>query len=261
MMASIDKNQLKQAFSGAARHYDDFAALQSQVGLSLLSKFPIQTQAGMILDLGCGTGFLGRHMAIKPKVQSLLGLDIAFTMLQICREKQVNSPQYYVCADAENLPLLTSSVQQIYANLALQWCHNLATVFKGCQQVLKPDGQLVFSSFGPASLQELKQAWAEVDDFTHVNSFYSLPEIEKFLEYADFSRIESESVIYQSRYPSVMALMQELKGIGAHNVNIKRNKQMTTRKQVQQMITCYAQNMAGGPVLASYEIIYVRAFL
>lgn len=255
----LDKSKIKRSFAAAVDSYDDLAALQRRVGLTLLEKYPLDSSSGVILDVGCGTGFLTRNMSVDVSSQQLLALDIALPMLLASRQKNLGLSVQYLCADAEKMPFAAHSVHQIYSNLALQWCQDLPAVFADCKRMLKVGGQLVFATFGPATLQELKAAWATVDGFVHVNAFYGIEQIKGFLLDAGFQSISGDAVLYQSRYPSVMALMRELKGIGAHNVNLDRNRKPTTRRQLQQMISCYENNMAGGEVIASYEIIFVRA--
>ena len=255
---SLDKSKIKRSFAAAAAGYDDSAALQRLVGAALLEKFPLEPASGVILDVGCGTGYLTRRMAVNFDCQQLVALDVALPMLYSGRGKAA-IPVQYLCADAEKMPFSGQSIRQIYSNLALQWCQNLPAVFADCKRMLKADGQLVFATFGTATLRELKAAWAAVDEFPHVNEFYGCEQIDQFLLGAGFRSICSEAVIYQSPYPSVMALMHELKGLGAHNVNLARNRKTTTRQQLQRMINRYENNMAGAELLASYEIIFVRA--
>ncbi len=257
---SLDKRKIIRSFSAAAKSYDGLASLQRQVGRELLEKFPVQAMSGAILDLGCGTGYLTGQLALDSASQ-LIALDIAMPMLHASREKNQAESVQYICADAENMPFVAQSIRQIYSNLAFQWCSDLPAVFAECRRMLQTEGQLVFATFGPGTLQELKKAWAEVDAFVHVNEFFDRQQIAGFLEEGGFQSISCDSVIYQSRYASVMALMLELKGIGAHNVNFARNRKTTTRKQLQHMIGCYEKNMAGAALYASYEIIFVQAQL
>lgn len=257
----LDKSKIKRSFAAAADSYDDLAALQRQVGLALLEKYPLESSAGVILDVGCGTGFLSRQLPVDFSCQQLLGLDIALPMLRAGRQKNADLQGQYVCADAEKLPFSAHSVRQIYSNLALQWCQDLPAVFADCRRMLNAGGQFAFATFGPETLRELKAAWAEVDGFAHVNEFYGAEQINRFLRDAGFQAVFGDSALYRSRYPSVMALMRELKGIGAHNVNLARNRQPTTRRQLQKMIGCYESQMAGPEVFATYEIIFVRARL
>ncbi len=257
MAPGLDKAKIRDSFAAAATSYDAAAALQRQVGLTLLEKFPVQATDGWVLDLGCGTGFLSRQLATDNPSQPLLAVDIAWPMLQAARANDLNQATEFLCADAEKLPFAANSLQQIYSNLALQWCQDLQALFADGLRILQADGQWVFSTFGPATLRELKAAWKAVDDFVHVNPFYSAAAIEAFAHEAGFESVEIESILYTSCYPSVLALMHELKSLGAHNVNQARNHRPTSRRQLQKMIRHYEAAMQGD-IVASYEIIFVR---
>lgn len=253
----LDKRKVRQSFAAAAAGYDKLASLQRQVGWDLLRRFPLSGQEQVILDLGCGTGFLTRQLAADSSGQQLLALDIALPMLAASRRNYPAMSAQYVCGDAEKLPFADNSIDRIYSNLALQWTQDLSATLAAFQRVLKNRGSLVFATFGPQTLVELKAAWAAVDDYAHVNEFHAGAEIALFLQQAGFGGINVTSALYRSEYPDVENLMRELKGIGAHNVNRRRNPRPTTKTQLQQMINHYARQGAG--IVASYEIIFVQA--
>ncbi len=190
----------------------------------------------------------------------IIALDIAWSMLQTTRRKlSDHEGVVYLCADAEYLPLADQSVDSVMSNLALQWCVNLTAVFADIKRVLKADGRLFFSTFGPETLKELKAAWSGVDDYHHVNEFYGEEQIRTFLLQAGFSDIRMQRITYLSRYDSVMALMVELKNIGAHNVTAGRNKNFTTKTRLQQMIAAYEKHRVDGQIPATFDVILVSA--
>ncbi|AEG01533.1 malonyl-ACP O-methyltransferase BioC [Methylomonas methanica] len=253
----LDKHRVKRSFAAAAAGYDRLASLQRQVGLDLLRRFPLSGGEEVIVDLGCGTGFLTHQLAADFSGQQLLALDIALPMLITSRLNYPAMRAGYLCGDAEKLPFADSSLDGIYSNLALQWAQDLSAALLDFKRVVKRRGRLVFSTFGPQTLAELKAAWLAVDDYTHVNEFHTKDQIELFLQTAGFKGINVASVLYRSEYPDVESLMRELKGIGAHNVNRRRNPRPTTKTQLQQMINHYPRQGAG--IVASYEIIFVQA--
>jgi len=254
------KADVRRSFAAAALRYDAAASLQRQVATRLLQLFPLQAQAGAVMDLGCGTGFLSGLLSTQLQAQHLYAVDIAQAMLQACRLKQYPITGY-VCADAEYLPFAADSFQQIYASLALQWCQNLTAVFSDCRRVLQTGGHLSFATFGPDTLCELKQAWRQVDDYPHVNEFYSLEHISACLRQAGFAGLQTDIQLYQPTYPSVLALMRELKQIGAHNMHVGRKRRMTSRSQLQTLFDAYQQQMVETDIYASYQVIFVQAQL
>jgi len=257
---SLTKASIKRAFTAASSTYDSAAALQRKVGLELLNTIDAKLLSGTLLDLGCGTGFLTTEILQRFNHDSIIALDIAWTMLQSTQQKlAVYKQVFYVCADAEQLPLSEQCIDAVFSNLVLQWCRDLDAVFNSIQRALKPGKPLVFSTFGPNTLSELKSAWASVDSFQHVNSFYSEAELRQFLVTAGFKNIQVQSICYNSSYTSVLALMQELKYLGAHHVVAGANKQITTKTAMQKMISAYQKQGENDQILATFEVISITA--
>lgn len=252
---TLDKTKIKHSFGNASNTYDNVATLQRQIGRDLLKLFLPQNLIGNVVDLGCGTGFLTKELL--PHCENLIALDLALPMLQITREK-LNDNITYVCADAENLPFLNESIDTIFSNVALQWCQPIDNALNEIHRVLKKDGVLIFSTFGSETLNELKTAWKNVDNFSHVNDFYNEAELEIALKKANFSQIEIKNLSYFSRYDSVLDLMRELKNIGAHNVNSQRSKNLTPKRSLQTMIENYPRNEFG-KISSTFDVICIVA--
>jgi len=257
---TLDKARIKRSFAAASVTYDSVAGLQRTVGKELLHSIDVAKLTGTLLDLGCGTGFLTGELSAHSNHETTIALDIALSMLQTTQSKQADQSNIrYVCADAEHLPLAGQSIDSVFSNLALQWCSNLEAVFTGIKRALKPEGQLVFSTFGPQTLHELKSAWAAVDNYNHVNAFYSETQLKQFLQQAGFKNSQIKSTLYTSCYDSVWTLMQELKSLGAHHVIAGRNKKITTKTAMQHMISAYEKHRVRDQIPATFEVISVIA--
>ena len=255
--AVLDKRQIRQSFANAAQSYDAMATLQRQVGRELITQLSLPDEA-LVVDVGCGTGFFTQQLHDRALLKNIIALDIAIPMLLKTRQRLKAAGEPLLCADAEQLPIADYSIDVLVSNLALQWCQNLHELFANVRRVLRNQGQFAFSTFGESALYELKAAWAEVDDYAHVNDFCSLPEIEQYMHAAGFVDVQLQRQIYQVKYKSVIELMRELKGIGAHNVSQGRNKQLTGKGHMQALLAAYPVG-DDGTITASYEIIYVQA--
>ncbi len=256
----LDKTAVRNSFSLAADSYDSVAALQRRVGENLYAKIGRHSALAqsMVLDIGCGTGFLTAKLSTNCR--QLLALDIALPMLNKTRTGLRDYDHIdYLCADTEALPLADNSVDCIVSNLSLQWCQDLNRVFSEFQRVLSAKGSIHFSTFGANTLQELKAAWGDVDDYAHVNYFYNSEELKDALTRAGFKKIKLNAQTSISNYVQVRDLMQELKAIGAHNVNRERIKTLTGKNRMNKMATAYEHFRQHDLLPATFEIIYASA--
>ncbi|MBL1320635.1 MAG: malonyl-ACP O-methyltransferase BioC [Methylophaga sp.] len=266
-----NKNLIARSFGQAAMYYDDVAVLQRQTGDELLDRLSLVTlQPERILDLGVGTG---RNLSLLakryPKAQ-LVAVDIATEMVQQARANYRQDEglkrwlpssikPIYLAGDAENLPLADNSVDLIFANLTLQWC-DPRTSFAEIQRVLRPDGLLMFTSLGPDTLTELRQAWASVDDYTHVNMFYDMHDVGEAMMEAGLAEPVLDTDHYTLTYETSMALMKDLKILGARNVNSARRRGLTGKQALQKVAETYEQFRINDLLPATYEVVYGHAW-
>lgn len=251
----FSKSAVSQSFSLAAKSYDGVADLQRQMGGQLLAKIP-DGEYSTILDLGCGTGHFGSRLKERYAPDLLIGMDLAEGMLAVARQGEGAPASGWCCADAEYLPLQGNSCSLIFSNLVLQWCNDLPRVFAEAHRVLAADGCFVFSSLGPATLCELKEAWQQVDDYVHVNQFVDKQQIAEAATDAGFECYNYDEKIVVG-YSQVKDLTRTLKSLGANNINQARPKGLTGRHNLQKMLDYYEHFRDEQGVLpATYEAYY-----
>jgi len=259
-MAVIDKQKIAASFSRAAEQYDSVAHLQQSVGrqlLLLLETTGIDTEGFTCIgDIGCGTGYFTQSLCEYAPSAHYLGIDIALGMLNFSRQHHNRANTHWLCADAESLPLLNQSVNLIFSSLALQWSSNLTQLFSELYRVLKPGGCLAFSTLGPKTLQELRTAWAAVDDLVHVNSFSPKRQWQGVLSQQPWHTLTEYSVLETLQYDRLQQLTQELKTLGAHNMNDGQRLGLTGRERIKQLRQGYEQYREQGKLPASYEVYY-----
>ncbi|MBQ0763458.1 malonyl-ACP O-methyltransferase BioC [Marinobacter psychrophilus] len=257
------KQAVASDFGGASASYEGAARLQRKMGDAMLETIAQAVpQDATVIDLGCGTGWYTRQLAQRFGAHTV-GVDLAPGMLAFAKAQSKalsKAPSnalrletiQWLEADAERLPLAGQSVDLIYSNLMIQWCHNPQGVLRECQRVLRPGGQLWVSTLLLGTLQELQQAWTLADPHQqHVNGFISA---------ADFAAITVEilpaaqwrSQMITLDYPTPMALMNELRQLGAGYKDIQRRKTATAPGRLKQMCQNYPQQ-PDGSIVASYH--------
>ncbi len=257
-----DKAMARRSFEAAAQSYDQAAVLQQEIGARLLQRLElVKIQPQRILDLGAGTGQCIPGLFSRYQKAELVALDSALPMLSHARKRGrwLRRPRC-VCADAERLPFADSRFDLVFSNLMLQWCADLGLVFAELQRVLRPGGLLLFTSFGPDTLRELRASWRQVDGYNHVNAFQDMHDVGDALLRARFSDPVMDVERLTLTYPDVWQLMRELKQIGAHNVTVGRPRGLTGKAHMQQFVEAYERYRNNNVLPASYEIVNGHAW-
>ena len=258
-----DKQQLRRAFCGAASSYDAVAVLQREVGQRMLERLDyVRLQPAVVLDLGCGTGKLTAALAKRYRSAKVVAMDIAEPMLQRARRRVPWFRKWhFACGDAEQLPLADNCCDLVYSNLTLQWCGDLDRVFGELRRVVRPGGLVMFSTFGPDTLMELRQSWAQADAaHVHVNRFIDMHDIGDALLRAGLSDPVMDAEQMTLTYDDVFGLMRDLKNIGAHNVNAGRSRSLTGKGRLRALVDAYEAFRVQGKLPASYEVVYGHAW-
>jgi len=158
------------------------------------------------------------------------------------------------------MPIQTSSQDLVWSNLALQWCNDLDAAFAEMNRVLCPEGLLMFSTFGPDTLRELRQS-ASNDGHTHVSRFIDMHDIGDALIRAGFSAPVMDVEYFTLTYDDAIAVMHDLKAIGAHNATQGRPQGLRGRTFLQSLSVQYERfRQADGKLPATYEVVYGHAW-
>ncbi len=265
---TLDKRQLRRSFERAASTYDRAAVLQREIcGRALERLDLVKLAPAMILDAGSGTGFAAQGLARRYPRATVVEFDIAPAMLQTARARLPRWKKWigrrraiFVCGDNEQLPIRAGTVGLLWSNLAFQWANDLPRLFWECQRVLQPGGLLCFTTFGPDTLKELRQAFAGDAGHVHVNRFCDMHDIGDMLVQAGFADPVMDMEQVTLTYVNVETLMRELKAIGAHNVAAGRNRGLTGRRALDDLRRRYEELRREGRLPATFEVVYGHAW-
>ena len=265
----FDKKLLRRSFERAAANYDAAAVLQHEVCRRMDERLDlIKHQPAIILDAGSGTGnALPALRARYPKAR-VIAFDLALAMLQRGRERAeapwwksfLRQPANALCGDIEQLPLASGSVDLVWSNLALQWMNDPDRAFTEFNRVLAPGGLLMFSTFGPDTLKELRASYSDVDPHTHVSRFVDLHDIGDILVKRGFADPVMDMEPFTLTYSDVRALMHDLKAIGAHNVTHTRPPGLTGKSRLAAVTAAYEPLRRDGKLPATFEVVYGHAW-
>ena len=253
----VSRERISDDFGAAASHYDSAARLQQKVGARLVD-FMACARGGRGLDLGCGTGYFLPLLTQRLDPETLVAADLSPGMVQYARQSRGLASDWLV-ADAESLPLEDASLDWIFSSLMIQWCADTAAVAREACRVLKPGGEAVFSTLVQGTLGELEAAWTEADPGgRHVNRFLTPGELSTALASTPMEySVEVEPMVLW--YPDVMALLKELKTLGARYKDENRRRSAMAPARLRALRAAYERFRQGDQgVPATWQVAYVR---
>ena len=276
---AIDARAVRRHFARAAATYDGAAVLQREVGRRMAERLDVVRLApAAILDAGCGTGDAQAGLALRYPAARRVALDIALPMLAMAQAKagQRRSALVrvlsaftggagggeadFVCGDVAALPFAGGSFDLVWSNLMLQWVGDLPAALGELGRVLRPEGLVTFSTFGPDTLRELRAAFAGIDRHVHVSRFTDMHDIGDMLVGAGFGDPVMHMELFTLTYADAPGMLHDLKAIGATNAARARPRALMGRARWERALTALDAARRDGRIPATFEVIYGHAW-
>lgn len=248
--------------------------IYGEVAQRLLQRLSyIRLQPTGILDAGCGAGHALEPLRSRYTQANYTGLDACSHLLEVAterhttrpglwqklRNKQAPTPQF-VLGDLANSGLPPASVELIWSNMALHWHPAPHDVFQEWYRLLKSGGLAMFSSLGPASLQELRQAVKTAGLQTATLPFVDMHDFGDLLLEHGFTDpvMDQETITLTYRTPE--KLLEDISILGG-NPTIGRRAGLTGRDWRQRLLDALAaQRHMDGTLHLTLEVAYGHAW-
>ncbi len=260
---ALDPRTLRRHLLRAAPRFDAAAVLHREVGRRLIERLDfVHLQPQTIVDLGCGGGLMSADLRKRYPKTRYFALDSVEPLVRQARGRGGRWRRLPgVCAGLGALPFANDSVDLIFSNLALHRVDDLSATARELQRVLKPGGLLMFSTYGPDTLQELRLAWQSVDTTPHVHGFVDMHDIGDALASARLADPVMDVEHFTLTYEAVEGLIDDLTDLGLRNALKGRRDGLFTPRQWAAMCAAYEQYRdAEGRLPATWEIAYGHAW-
>lgn len=170
--------------------------------------------------------------------------------------------------DPEALALPATDYDLVVSVFDLQIVNDVPGFLAQVRAHLRPDGLFLAAFAGGQTLTELRQAFLAADTkvnggvFARVAPFIQLGDAGGLLQRARFALPVTDVEPHTVRYSSPLALMAEIKELGASNPLVERPRQATTRGLLAAASAVYDAEFADpdGRVRASLEIVWLSGW-
>jgi NADH dehydrogenase [ubiquinone] 1 alpha subcomplex assembly factor 5 len=258
----FDRELLARRRQRAAAHAGRYDFLLRRVAEDLAERLSgIKRTFPIALDLGTHHGLVGHAIAASPRVGQMIYMDRVDAGLR-------RLDGFRVQADEDLLPFKPATIDLVVSGLALQFIDDLPGTLTQIRHILKPDGLLLASLLGGSTLQELRRAMLQAETETaegaspRVTPFADVRDLGTLLQRAGLALPVVDSDTVTATYGSPLALMRDLRGMGASNMLRDRSRRPLMRRTLQRAVEIYAEEFsnADGRVEATFEIITLTAW-
>jgi len=279
LSAPIDLPLVRRLFSTPARVAEsDF--LRREVSARMLERLLlIKIEPQRVLDAGCGEGADIAALQKRFSDAQVIGLDGAFGMVALAREHQIAAQSAVnrllnkwlpaanpgggtslACADFAQLPFAPNALDMVWSNLALHWHPQPDRVFAEWRRVLRVEGLLMFSCFGPDTFKELRSAFEAVDADPHSLPFVDMHDFGDMLVNAGFSTPVMDMEAITVTYDTPQRLLADVRAWGGNPLESRRRGLLGRKDHARLLQALERQRGADGKIPLSFEVIYGHAF-
>ncbi|MGD9501284.1 MAG: methyltransferase [Methyloceanibacter sp.] len=153
--------EIAAGFGARAESYEAHADLQRAIAGRLAQALPARERP-LVLELGCGTGLLSRHLLQRYPGARFVLTDVAPAMIAACRRNlAAHGPANisYEVMDAGEAGG-HAGLDLIVSSMTLHWLADPVASLERLRRFLAPGGVLLYATLGPDSFAEWREALA-----------------------------------------------------------------------------------------------------
>lgn len=267
--AFVDRCQVARRFARAAEAYGDSDFLAREIDRRMQERLDyVSLQPGRIVDLGCSRGGSFTGLTARYPAAELVGVDLVPAMLATPDSATTGWRRWLglgrqagalrLAAEASRVPLASGCASLLWSNLLLHWLDDPLPTFAEAHRLLAVNGLLMFSTFGPDTLKELRSAFADGCD--HTQRFIDMHDLGDMLVGCGFADPVLDMEVITLTYSDLDALFADLRAAGATCAMISRRRGLSGRRGWATARTAYEAMRQAGKLPATFEVVYGHAW-
>lgn len=218
-------------------------------------------------DIGTPTAALRTALSVGDRIGTMIAADPLLAAAPFMAGDPADAA-WRVAADEEALPFADASLDLVVSALALQAVNDLPGVLAQIRRALKPDGLFMAALFGGDTLSELRQSFAQAEAeieggaSPRVAPFADVRAMGSLLQRAGFALPVTDTDRVTVRYASPLALLRDLRRMGATNALAERRRLPLQRATLLRAMEVYGERFADpdGKVRATFDIVWVSGW-
>lgn len=213
-LEKLDKKLIADSFKASAATYEENATVQKEISRKLIGFLQDvdSIDYSRVLEIGCCTGLLTELLVGIKEINTIFLNDIVQEFCAATGEriaKRVGRVEP-LPGDIEKCPL-PGDLGLVISSATFQWMSDLPTLFRRIHSALRDEGYLVFSIFGPGTMEEISALTGRS------LKYHTRDDLTEMLH--DHFRISSmRSEVRKIYFPTVRAVLQHVRQTGVGGV-------------------------------------------